>query len=130
MVDFSLDGKVAVITGGSKGIGRAIALTFAEHGADVVIVARGTDDLKKTLEEIEATGRRGLAIQADVGVDEALERICRETCDQLGGVDILVNNAATAGGSALSESGPEEFLKAMKINAWAPFVSLSDAGSR
>lgn len=120
IVDLSLDGKVAVITGGSKGIGRAIALTLAEHGADVAIVARGLDALKKTQKEIEATGRRGLAIQADVGVDEALERICRETCDQLGGVDILVNNAATGSGPALSEVGPEDFQEVMKINVWTP----------
>ena len=120
IVDLSLDGKVAVITGGSKGIGRAIALTFAEHGADVAIVARGLDALKKTQKEIEATGRRGVAIQADVGVDEALEQIYRDTCDQLGGVDILVNNAATGGMPALSETGPDDFLKVMKINVWTP----------
>ena len=120
VVDLSLEGKVAVITGGSKGIGRAIALTFAEHGADVAIVARGIDALVKTQKEIEATGRRGVAIQADVSTDEALDRIRQETCNRLGGVDILVNNAAIGGMPALSETGQEDFLRVMKTNVWTP----------
>ena len=120
VVDLSLNGKVAIVTGGSKGIGRAIALTFAENGADVAIVARGIDALTKAQKEIEATGRKALAIQADVGADEELEKICRETCDRLGGVDILVNNVGAGGMPALSETGHEDFLRVMKINVWAP----------
>ena len=119
-VDLSLNGKVAIITGGSKGIGRAIALTFAEQGADVAIVARGIDALTETQKEIDETGRRGVAIQADVGVNGSLEKICRETRDRLGGVDILVNNAGAGGMPALSETGHEDFLKVMEINVWTP----------
>ena len=94
-VDLSLEGKVALVTGGSKGIGRAIALTFAEHGADVAIAARGVEALDATREALLATGRRAIAVQCDVGNDDDLARTVRETEEQLGGVGILVNNAAT-----------------------------------
>ena len=75
IVDLSLDGKVAVVTGGSKGIGRAIALAFAEHGADVAIAARGQDALAATAQEIEGTGRRCLAITANMAADHDVEKL-------------------------------------------------------
>lgn len=124
VVDLSLEGKVAIVTGGSKGIGRAIALAFAENGADVVIAARGTEALNKTKTEIEATGRRALAVTADIGEDKDVERLYRETVTRLGGVDILVNNAATGGLPGLSETTLDQFTHVMKLNVWAP-LSLS-----
>ena len=75
IVDFSLEGKIALVTGGSKGIGRAIALAFAEHGADVAIAARGVQALEATRKEIEATGRRSVAVSADVCSDPDLEKL-------------------------------------------------------
>src|SRR5579862_6799585 len=95
-VNFSLEGKVALITGGSKGIGRSIALAFAEHGADVAIVARGKDALETTRREIEATGRRCIALSANMEVEAEWARIVDETVSTLGGIDILVYGAATA----------------------------------
>src|SRR5436305_10839006 len=94
-VDFSVKGKAAIVTGGSKGIGRAIALTFAEHGADVAIAARGRDALEKTKSEIEATGRRCIAVSANMADENEWKRLVDET---FGGVDILVNNAAADAG--------------------------------
>ncbi len=93
MSAFTLENKVAIITGGSKGIGRAIALMFAEYGADVCISARGQETLEATRKEVEQHGRRVLAVAGDVMSDADLERVVGETIDQLGGVDILVNNA-------------------------------------
>ena len=93
VVDLSLEGKVAIVTGGSKGIGRAIALAFAEHGADVAIASRGPEALARARKEIETTGRKALAVQTDVGNDEDVQRLYRETLSQFGGIDILVNNA-------------------------------------
>ena len=100
-VDFSLEGKTALVTGGSKGIGRAIAMTFAEHGADVAIAARGTEALDQTAKEIEACGRRALVVQTDVADEQQLERLYEHVCTEFGGIDVLVNNAATGAGSSL-----------------------------
>jgi NAD(P)-dependent dehydrogenase (short-subunit alcohol dehydrogenase family) len=120
VVDFSLAGKVAIVTGGSKGIGRAIALAFAEHGADVVIAARGAEALERTKEEIAATGPRALAVQADVAEDADLEKLYQRTCKEFGGVDVLVNNAATVSLGTLAQETGAEFLRIMKVNVWAP----------
>jgi dehydrogenase/reductase SDR family protein 4 len=95
-VNLSLDGKVTLITGGSKGIGRSIALAFAEHGADVAIAARGREALEATRRDIEAAGRRCLPLSADMAQEAEWPRIVDETVSNLGGVDILVYGAATA----------------------------------
>jgi NAD(P)-dependent dehydrogenase (short-subunit alcohol dehydrogenase family) len=120
VVDFSLNGKVAIVTGGSKGIGRAIALAFAEYGADVVIAARGAEVLERTKQEIAATGRRTLAVQADMAADADIETLYQRTCKEFGGVDILVNNAATVSLGTLAQETGAEFLRIMKVNVWAP----------
>ena len=96
VVDFSMQNKIAIVTGGSKGIGRAIALAFAEHGADMVIAARGAAALESTKKEIEATGRRCIAINADMANEADWERLVVKTVAVFGAVDVLVNNAATA----------------------------------
>ena len=95
-VDFSLEGKVALITGGSKGIGRSIALALAEHGAQVAIAARGREALEATSRDIEAVGRRCLALSADMAEEKDWARIVDETVSAFGGVDVLVYGAATA----------------------------------
>jgi NAD(P)-dependent dehydrogenase (short-subunit alcohol dehydrogenase family) len=94
-VNFSLEGKVALVTGGSKGIGRSIALTLAEHGADVAIAARGREALEATRRDIEAIGRRCLALSADMAQEKDWPRIVVETIGKFGGVDVLVYGAAT-----------------------------------
>jgi NAD(P)-dependent dehydrogenase (short-subunit alcohol dehydrogenase family) len=91
-----LDGKVALVTGGSKGIGRAIALSFAREGADVSVAARGIDDLEEAAKEVEAEGRRALAVPTDVRELDQVEALVRRTVNELGGIDILVNNAGAA----------------------------------
>ncbi len=95
-VNLSLEGKVAIVTGGSKGIGRSIALAFAEHGAEVAIVARGAEALEATRRDLAATGRRCLALSANMAVEAEWARIVEATVSTLGGVDILVYGAATA----------------------------------
>jgi len=115
-----LDGKIAIVTGGSKGIGRAIALEFANRGADVAIASRGAGALETVRKEIEQRGRRALAIPTDVEKDEELEALYTRTVETLGGVDILVNNAAFADPGRSQKITRESFHKVMTINVWAP----------
>jgi NAD(P)-dependent dehydrogenase (short-subunit alcohol dehydrogenase family) len=96
MIDLSLEGKVAIVTGGSKGIGRAIARTFADAGAAVALAARGPEDLERTAKEIEAEGGRALAIPTDVSQPDQVRALVDQTVQELGTVDILVNNAGAA----------------------------------
>jgi NAD(P)-dependent dehydrogenase (short-subunit alcohol dehydrogenase family) len=95
IADFTLDGKVAIVTGGSRGIGRSIALGLAEAGADVAVVARKPDALEEAVSAIGASGRRGVAISANVRRTDSLRGIVDEVKSQLGRVDVLVNNAGT-----------------------------------
>lgn len=95
IAEFSLAGKVAVVTGGSRGIGRAIAIALAEAGADIVVAARKPESLEETVAEIAKTGRRALAVPTNVRETEALKNLVAETKRQFGRLDILVNNAAT-----------------------------------
>lgn len=92
---FSLDGKVALVTGGSRGIGRAIALTLADAGADVVVSSRKLPDLEEAAEEIRAKGRRGLAIVSHIAKPEESKSLVENIKTEFGRLDILVNNAGT-----------------------------------
>jgi 2-deoxy-D-gluconate 3-dehydrogenase len=90
---FSLAGKVALVTGASRGIGRAIALGFAEAGADVGLAARSEGDLETLAKEIDALGRKALVIPTDVRERSAIQTMIDRTVAELGHLDILVNNA-------------------------------------
>ncbi len=95
VADFSLEGKVAIVTGGSRGIGRAIALGLAEHGADVAIAARKPEPLAEAVAATQALGRRAIGVPTNVRQAAELGNLVDETVKQLGRVDILVNNAGT-----------------------------------
>ena len=90
---FGLEGQVAVVTGAGKGIGRGIALCLAEAGADVAVAARNEADIKEVASEIQALGRRAVAIPTDVTEDGALEALAKRAVDELGSLTIWVNNA-------------------------------------
>ncbi len=90
---FRMDGEVAIITGGGRGIGRAIARALAEAGADVAVFSRTQAELDEFVVEATALGRRALGVVGDVRHRADLERLVQETVDQLGRVDVLVNNA-------------------------------------
>jgi NAD(P)-dependent dehydrogenase (short-subunit alcohol dehydrogenase family) len=95
VADFSLDGKVAIVTGGSRGIGRSIALGLAEHGADVALAARRPEALAEAVAAVEALGRRALGVPTNVRRADELRALVERTRRELGRIDILVNNAGT-----------------------------------
>lgn len=98
-MDLELAGKTAIVTGGSRGIGKAIARELAGEGVDVAIVARSTADLQKTAAELaEATGRRIVPLAADTSSDDSVKAMVEEAARELGHLDILVNCAAQPGG--------------------------------
>ena len=90
----SLEGKIAIITGGGRGIGRAIALGFAEAGADVVIADIKLEEANKVVEEVKALRRRALAVETNIAVKAQVDNMVAKTLEHFGTVDILVNNAA------------------------------------
>jgi NAD(P)-dependent dehydrogenase (short-subunit alcohol dehydrogenase family) len=107
-MDFGLQGKRALVTGGSLGIGKAIALELAREGVDVAVVARSKDQLEATARELEAkTGRRVIPLVADVTSKEQVDRAVAQAAERLGGLHILVNSGSPPGGSA-GATGPIE----------------------
>jgi NAD(P)-dependent dehydrogenase (short-subunit alcohol dehydrogenase family) len=95
MTDFSLQGKVALITGASRGIGRAIGLRLAKAGAAVVVSSRKIENVQSVASEIKAAGGKGLAVQAHVGRPDDVTTLVAQAMDTFGRIDVVVNNAAT-----------------------------------
>ena len=119
---FRLDNKRLFITGGSRGLGREMALAIAEAGADVVLVGRDADSLARTSADIRALGRQAWPLQADVGIPEQCERACREALAH-GGIDILINNI---GGRRINvpveEESLEDWQQMMDLNLTSTFL--------
>ncbi len=122
---FSLGGKVALITGASRGIGRAIALAFADYGADVVVSSRNKrpPELEKVAEEIRGKGRKALSIPAHVGKKEDVHNLVEKTLQEFGRVDILVNNVGTNPiVSTMVNLEEEAFEKVLEVNLRSAFM--------
>jgi 3-oxoacyl-[acyl-carrier protein] reductase len=120
---FDLTGKVALVTGASRGLGRAIALAFAAQGADVAVNYRGNEDAaRQTVDAIRASGRRAEAIQGDTSAGrEACEAIVKAAIDGFGKVDILVNNAGITRDNLLMRMDAEEWDAVLSTNLSGPF---------
>ncbi|MCZ6795694.1 MAG: SDR family NAD(P)-dependent oxidoreductase [Planctomycetota bacterium] len=114
---FDLSGRVALVTGGSKGLGRAMARVFAEAGADVVISSRHEDELRAALEGILAgTGRRGIPVVADMTRREDVQRLAETALEEMGRVDILVNNAGSNVPQPVDEIRDEDWDRIVELN--------------
>jgi NAD(P)-dependent dehydrogenase (short-subunit alcohol dehydrogenase family) len=113
---FRLDGKVALVTGASSGLGVAFARALAEAGADLVLAARRADQLEVTGAMVEAIGRRSVTIQTDVGDKDACDRAVERTIAELGRLDVLVNNAGIGGLTPFLRESPAQFRQVIEVN--------------
>ena len=123
---FRLDGKVALVTGAGRGIGRAIALACAAAGADVAVVARTRNDLESLAAEIAAGGRRAAVFPCDVARTDELENVVARCVAELGRLDVLVNNAGGTGPNDPLRTSPAKFLQALEWNV-LPAYALTRA---
>lgn len=115
-MDLGLEGAVALVTGASKGIGKATAQVLAEEGCDVAINARGTEGLEKTAREISnESGREVLAIPGDMSVEADVDRVVQETIDALGKIDVLVTCAGSSPGGLLEDLTDEQWLSSLNL---------------
>ncbi len=127
-----LDGKVALVTGGSRGLGREMVLAFAEAGADVVIASRKLESCEALADEVaERTGRKALAVAAHVGDWSSIEHLVDRAYEVFGRVDVLVNNAGIAPTyPSLAEAGEDLWDKTFAVNAKGPFRLIALVGPR
>ncbi|EKF86263.1 SDR family NAD(P)-dependent oxidoreductase [Methanobacterium formicicum] len=113
---FDLEGKVAVVTGASGGLGADAAMAYAQNGADVALLARRKDRLEALAKEIESTGRKALAVQCDVANEESVENAIEEVINYFGKIDILLNNAGVAIRGGVCDLCVEDWDKGMDVN--------------
>lgn len=127
--DFRLDGRVALVTGGGRGIGRALALGLAEAGAEIALVARSEDELLDAVDEIVTrTGRRALHFPADLAEIEQIQPVVDAVTGEFGQIDILLNNAGTINRAPALEYTPQMWDEVMRINIRGAFFVAQAVG--
>ena len=119
---FKLTDKIVIVTGAGKGIGRGIALAFAEAGADIVCAARTKEDIEDTATEVRTRGRSALAVPTDVLKTEDLEQLVAATLSEFGRIDVVVNNAGGTGPRAALETSEGYFERALRMNVTQAFL--------
>jgi 3-oxoacyl-[acyl-carrier protein] reductase len=114
-------GKTAIVTGGTKGIGRAIAEALAAEGMNVCVGARNVDEVKQAVRELEGAGASATGAACDVRVYEEVEALVAHAVEEFGGVDVLVNNAGVGLFKPVEETSPEEFRAVLETNLFGVF---------
>ena len=127
---FDLSGKVALVTGGSRGLGLQMVRAFAEHGADLIIASRKLDACEAAAEAVRAMGRRALAVSAHVGRWEDIDRLIEVAYAAFGRIDILVNNAGMSPRQPSHEVTEALFDSVMNLNFKGPFRLASQVAKR
>jgi NAD(P)-dependent dehydrogenase (short-subunit alcohol dehydrogenase family) len=111
-----LDGRVAIVTGASRGLGRAMAVALAEAGADVAVAARARPDLEETARLVTAAGRRAIVVETDVTAYPQVEALVRRSIAELGGLHVVVNNSGIARVAPVAQMSPEDFRATLEVN--------------
>ncbi len=124
---FDLTGRTAIVTGGSRGIGFALAKGLAASGANVVVASRKADACDRATAEMTALGQSALSVPTHVGDLDALDTLVSRTVDAFGGVDIVINNAANALAQMVGEMTPEAWSKSFAVNLQAPVFLVQAA---
>lgn len=124
---FDLSGRIVIVTGGSRGIGRAAALGLAALGATVVVASRKPDACAAVAEEIDGAGGTALAVPTHMGDLDAVAHLVATTVDHFGGIDVVVNNAANALALPIGEITPVAFAKSIEVNTRGPLFLVQEA---
>ncbi len=125
---FNLDGKVAVVTGGSRGFGKAMALGLADAGADVVVASRTQADLDAVAEEIKGKGRKSMAIATDMLDKASIENMADKAFEEFGKIDILINNAGQGDTCPFTKLKEEQWDMILNINLKGYFLTTQAVG--
>jgi 2-deoxy-D-gluconate 3-dehydrogenase len=128
MGEVDLSGQVALVTGASRGLGRTLALALAGAGADIAIAARSESALQSVADEIRALGRRAIAVPTDVTVTAEVDGLVRHTLDELGSVDILVNNSGVFDAGKLIDTSDEAWDRVVNTNLRGTFLCTRAVG--
>ena len=122
-----LTGKVALITGASRGIGKAICLALAKESATIVLAARSIKKLQEAAEQITAIGGKAHVVATELTEEESIKNLVRETGEKFGRLDILVNNAGVTHSAKLEQTTTEDWERCIRVNARAPFILCREA---
>jgi NAD(P)-dependent dehydrogenase (short-subunit alcohol dehydrogenase family) len=127
---FRLEGRTAIVTGGGRGLGRHMAEALSDAGANVVLCARKLEPLEEVRDEIEARGRRALALEFDVTEEEDVTRVVSAAEEAFGSVDVLVNNSGATWGAPPAEMPAEKFDRVIAVNVRGTFLMSQAVGRR
>jgi 3-oxoacyl-[acyl-carrier protein] reductase len=122
-----LAGKVAIVTGASRGIGRAISIALAKEAATVVLAARSRRKLQETSNQVTETGGKAEVVVTELTEEESIKNLVRVTDEKFGRLDILVNNAGITHSAKLEETATEDWDRCMRVNTRAPFILCREA---
>jgi fengycin family lipopeptide synthetase B len=122
-----LTDKIAIVTGASRGIGRAISIALARQGATVVLAARDTSKLQETAEIIDNVSGKSLIVTTDLLNEDSIKNLVHTTKDKFGRLDILINNAGVTHSAKLEDTTTEAWQQCMQVNATAPFILCREA---
>jgi 3-oxoacyl-[acyl-carrier protein] reductase len=122
-----LNENVAVVTGASRGIGKAICLALGKEGAAVVLAARALNKLRETVEQVTAVGGKSEIVVTDVAEEESIKNLVKVTNDKFGRLDILVNNAGITHSAELERTATKDWDRLFNVNARAPFILCREA---